>query len=73
MKQQILGQPAWMWAAGAAVIIGGYLYLKHKQSSSAAQPAPGAGGGGGKSTSTSTFRETITDLHSNPKPRRKRA
>jgi len=71
VKQELGGQPLWVWLAGAAVIAGGYLWFKHK-SASTSQAPPAAGSGGGKSSSKSSFTETITELHSNPKPRRKR-
>lgn len=41
--KELLGQPWWVWAAGAAAIIGGYLYIKHKsatQSSTSGGPRP---------------------------------
>jgi len=72
VKQELGGQPLWVWLAGAAVVVGGYLYFKHKSSASSSTAPPAAGSGGGKSTSSSSFKETITELHSNPKPRRKR-
>ena len=64
MDKEIGGQPLWIWLVGAAVVIGGYLYIIHKSSSSSGQqPAPG-----GTNKSTSTFSETIKDLQSPPTP-----
>lgn len=67
MDKEFLGQPAWIWAVGAAVVIGGYLYITHskKSSSSGAAPSSGGGGGGG-GKSTYTIHETISDLQSHP-------
>lgn len=67
MDKTFAGQPLWLWAVGAAVVIGGYLYITHKSgTSSASTPAP-TSGGGGKGKSTTTIHETITDLQSPPK------
>lgn len=71
MDKKIAGQPAWLWAIAAVVVVGGYLYFKHTQSGAAAQPAQPAQPMG-QSTSHSTFSETIKDMQSHPKPKKKK-
>lgn len=44
--KELMGLPIWMWAAGAVVLIGGYLYLKSHSSQS--QQGQGQGGGKGQ-------------------------
>ena len=34
MKKEIAGQPAWLWAVGAGLVIVGYLYFKSHSASS---------------------------------------
>ena len=73
IHKEFLGQPAWLWAVGAVVIVGGYLYIKH-QSSSASTSGSGTSGQGGQDKSSSNLKETITDWQSppsNPKPGKK--
>jgi hypothetical protein len=45
MQKEILGQPAWLWAVGAVVLVGGYLYLRSHSSSSASGQQKPAGSG----------------------------
>lgn len=72
MKQEVAGQPLWLWAVGAAVVIGGYLYFRsHQSSSSSSTPSAGTPGGGGKSSSTSSFKEWITQHQGPPSPHKK--
>lgn len=56
MDKKIAGQPLWLWALGAVVVVGGYLYFK-SHSSQQAQPS---GQQGPPSKSTSSFKEWIT-------------
>ena len=64
MKKEIAGIPVWIYAIGAAVVIGGYLWIKHQQSStSAGTPGQGTGGQG---KSTSSISEQITEWQSSP-------
>lgn len=35
--KQLLGQPWWVWAAGGAAILGGYLWIRHRQNAAASQ------------------------------------
>ena len=37
--KKLLGQPMWIWAAGAVALIGGFIYLRSKASASAATQA----------------------------------
>lgn len=66
MKKEILGQPLWLWAVGAAVIVGGYLYIRHQQSAA----TPGQGGTGSGSTAspqdTSSFNDWIEQHDASP-------
>ena len=39
--KQFGGQPWWVWAAGGAALIGGYIYLRNKGKAAGAQPAAG--------------------------------
>jgi hypothetical protein len=67
VKKDFLGQPVWLWAVGAVVVIGGYLYFTRHTSQPAAGAAAGQGGqAGGKSTSTSSFQEWITQHQGGP-------
>lgn len=66
MDKEVLGQPVWLWAAGAVVVIGGYLYFR-SHSSTASTSSSGTGQGGtGKDTSQSSFKETIKNWQSSP-------
>lgn len=41
--KQLLGQPWWVWAAGGAALVGGYLWIRHSQKQQAtAQQAAAA-------------------------------
>jgi hypothetical protein len=77
VKKEFLGQPVWLWAAGAAVIVGGYLYLRHKQSTAAStQSSTGAGTGGRQGTATGggsySLQEWIVQHQASPpKPKRR--
>lgn len=69
MDKEIGGQPLWIWLVGAVVVVGGYLYFKsHRSAAAPTQPDSSTQ----PSTSTSSFRETITNLQSNPKPKKKK-
>lgn len=75
MDKEVAGQPLWLWAVGAVVIVGGFLYFRSHQSSSATSgqgAGQSGGGGGGKFTSRSSFQETITELHSHPSKHHKK-
>lgn len=72
MDKEIAGQPMWLWAVGAGVVILGYLYIKHQQSSAAPSGQGSGSGGAGKYHDTSSFKETITNLHGPPNPGHKR-
>lgn len=67
---EFLGQPAWIWAVGAAAVLLGYLYIKSKSSQ---QPASGQGGPrqGGAPTgwTTNTFKIWVRDHHGQPGPK----
>lgn len=68
MKQEIAGQPVWLWLTAAGVVVVGYLWFKHSQSSASSQPS------GPPAKSTSSFQEWITQhqapskTHKHPKP-----
>ena len=72
MKRDFLGQPLWLWGVGAAVVIGGFLYLRHKSGTAAA--ADSAGAAAQPEKSTSSFKEWITQHQGGtpaPKPKPK--
>lgn len=73
MKQEVAGQPLWLWAVGAVVIVGGYLYFRSHQSASSGTPSAGTPGSGGKSSSTSSFKEWITQHQGPPHKHKKKA
>jgi hypothetical protein len=52
--RQILGQPWWIWAAGGAALIGGYIYLRRKASASAAAAAQQSPAGATVTTTSPT-------------------
>lgn len=67
-KGELLGQPWWVWAAGAGALVLGYLYLKsHQQQASTPQGAGGqrggGAGGGGMPWSTQSLSLWIKDHH----------
>lgn len=45
LHKQVMGLPAWMWGAGAVVLGGAYLYLRHSASSQASSQQQPAGSG----------------------------
>jgi hypothetical protein len=70
-----LGQPGWMWAVGAGVIVLAYLYLKSHQSPQQAGQGGGQGtGGGGRQGGAGTgwtatsFTSWVTDHQGPPNP-----
>lgn len=71
MKKELAGQPVWLWAAGAGVILLGYLYFRSHSSASSGQPSAGTPGGGGKSSATSTWKEWLVQ-HNAPSHTHKR-
>jgi hypothetical protein len=72
VKKEVAGQPVWLWAVGAVVIVGGYLYFTHKASSASSASSPGSGTGqGGKSSNTSMFKEWLVQHQGGPKPKPK--
>lgn len=48
--KKILGQPWWIWAAGAVALVGGFIYLRSKGKASAAQA-----GSTGQASTTGTY------------------
>jgi len=68
-----MGQPAWLWAIGAVVVVGGYLWLKHSQSSSSSSSGSGGTptgkGGAGATITTGSFQEWVTQHQGSPKRR----
>ena len=72
MKQEVLGQPVWLWALGAVAIVGGYWYFSSKASASSASSGSPAVPQQ-KSSSTTTLKETITDWQGPPKRKHKAA
>jgi hypothetical protein len=73
MGKELGGIPLWIYLAGAAVVVGGYLYITHSSgSSSSSAPSGGTGNTAAPGTSTSSFKETITDLQSKPKKTKKK-
>ena len=71
MDKEVAGQPLWLWAVGAAVVIGGFLYFRSHGSSAASSSGQPASGGS-KSKDTSSFKETITNLQGPPAPGHKK-
>jgi len=72
VKKEIAGQPVWLWAVGAVVVVGGYLYFTHR-ASSASPSGTGSGTGqpAGKSSSSSTFKEWLVQHQGGPHPKPK--
>jgi|SRR6516162_7221230 hypothetical protein len=73
MKKEIAGQPAWLWAVGAGLVIVGYLYFKSHSASSSAPAGggtPGGGGGGGTATGGGqwSLKEWVTQHQASPAP-----
>ena len=67
LKKQVAGQPLWLWAVGAGVVILGYLYFSHKASTSTAAPGSSSGSGHGKpGKDTTSINETIKDFQGSP-------
>ena len=67
MKKEIAGQPVWLWATGAAVVIAGYLYFSHRaKTASSSGQGQGQGTGAGKSTSSSSFKEWLVQHQGGP-------
>lgn len=67
---EFLGQPGWIWLAGAGVVVLGYLYLRAHPST----PASGSGTGTGQQGAgtptgwtTETFKTWTTQHHGHPK------
>ena len=67
---KLMGQPAWMWAAGAGVVILGYLIIRSKSSKSGQGSGQGTGAqrpqGGPGGWSTQTFKIWVRDHHGRP-------
>lgn len=61
MKREFLGQPVWLWAAGAVLIVGGYWYFSHKSATSSGSSTGAGAGGTEKSSNDENLKETITD------------
>jgi hypothetical protein len=72
MDRELAGQPLWLWAVGAGVVVLGYLYFRSHSSTTPASSSGQPAGGAGKSTETSSFKETITNLQGPPSPQHKK-
>lgn len=71
MQKKVAGLPAWMWGAGAVVLVGAYLYLRHSSASSAGssqqkpsggRPVAFVGGGSPTGLSMEQFLLILEDL-----------
>ena len=71
--KEFLGQPAWVWAAGAGAVILGYLYIRSKSSSPQQAGGGGqrrAGGGYGPAGwTTDTFKIWVRQHQGSPRPK----
>jgi hypothetical protein len=67
VKKEIAGQPVWLWAVGAAVVIGGYVYFTRRAAPASAGGQSGQGGG--KSTSSTNIKEWIVQHQGGPRPK----
>lgn len=63
MKKELAGIPLWIWGIGAAVVVGGFVWLRHQQS---AKPSGQGQGGGGQYKSTDSINEQIKEWQSAP-------
>lgn len=66
--KKIMGQPAWMWAVGAGVVVVGYILLKRKPAAAPAQHPPAYQSPTGWSTETMT--RWLGDWQGQPRPPR---
>lgn len=71
MKKEYLGQPLWLWATGAVVVVGGYWWFTRRAATAGATGATDGQAPGHKSSSTATFKEWITQHQGGPKPKPK--
>jgi hypothetical protein len=68
VKRELAGIPLWIWGVGAAVVVGGYLWIRHSSGgkSGQGQTTPGVpvvvGGG------SSSFMEWIKQHQGSPTP-----
>lgn len=73
LKEEFAGIPGWIWLAGAAVVVLGYLYLRHQSGKGSSQQQPQGGGKAPAARVTLIPFQTMTrtwvhDHQGSPKP-----